>query len=141
MIMNALLQLREYTPEDYLMLATWWKEHGWDAVPMAILPKLGVIVESVDGEERTPIAASFLYMDNSSSGVSMMEWTVSNPKAPGRTTIKAINTIVEFFSLSAKEMNYQVMLTTCKQPSLARVLEKAKFIRTDSEMIHLIKPL
>lgn len=135
------LQLRDYTPEDYPMLCEWWKGHGWEAVPELMLPKLGVIVDEFDAYGfPKPIAASFLYMDNS-CGVAMMEWTVSNPKAAGRTTLKAISTIIEFLSISAKEMNYAVILTTCKQQSLSRVFEKGKFIRTDSEMIHLIKPL
>jgi len=38
-------------------------------------------------------------------------------------------------------MNYTVMLTTCKQESLAKVYEKSGFLQTDSEMIHLVQNL
>lgn len=139
--MKLLLQIREYTPNDYPMLCEWWRGHGWDPVHELMLPKLGVIVDEFDADGfQMPIAASFLYMDNS-CGVAMMEWTVSNPKAAGRSIFKAISTIIDFLAISAKEMGYSVILTTCKQPSLARVFQKGKFIRTDSEMIHLIKPL
>ena len=38
-------------------------------------------------------------------------------------------------------MGYTVMLTTCKQESLAKVYEKTGFQRTDSNMIHLVQLL
>jgi hypothetical protein len=87
-----------------------------------------------------PIASGWLYMDNS-VGVSILEWMVANPKANPKAVYRSIKAIVEFLKNQAKEMNYTVMLTTCKQESLAKVYEKNGFLRTDSEMIHLMQPL
>jgi hypothetical protein len=121
---------------DYPIVKEWWEGHGWNAVPLSVLPKLG-IVANLDGG---PVAAGWLYMDNS-IGVSMMEWVVSNPAAKPKCVYRSIKAIVEFLKGQAKSFGYSVMLTTCKQESLARVYEKTGFQRTDTEMIHLIQPL
>jgi len=126
-----------FDPEiDYPIVKDWWVGHGWNAVPLAVLPKLGVMA-ILDGK---PIASGWLYMDNS-VGVCMLEWMVANPAASGKSVYRSIKAIVEFLKKQAKEMDYAVMLTTCKQQSLAKVYEKSGFLRTDSEMIHFIQPL
>ncbi len=79
-------------------------------------------------------------MDNS-IGVSILEWMVASPDAKPKAVYKSIKTIVEFLKLRAKDMGYSIMLTTCKQESLARVYEKTGFQRTDSGMIHLVQAL
>lgn len=121
---------------DYPMVSEWWIAHGWNAVPVGVLPKLGIIAEMDGG----PVAAGWLYMDNS-IGVSMLEWMVSNPEAKPKSVYRSIKAIAEFLKGQAKEFGYSVMLTTCKQESLARVYEKAGFQRTDTEMIHLVQTL
>jgi hypothetical protein len=129
--------VREFEPErDYETVKAWWHGHGWPGVPLAMLPKLGVIAFRDEQEA----AAGWLYMDNS-CGVCMLEWLVTNPDLRGREPIYAIRTVTDYLTLAAKEMNYGVMLTSCKQPSLARIHEKAGFTRTDGEMIHLVKTL
>jgi hypothetical protein len=121
---------------DYGTVESWWIGHGWPAVPRGVLPRLGVMALF----EGSPVACGWLYMDNS-IGVSMLEWMVSNPSANPRHVLKGIKAIVEFLKDQAREMNYTVMLTTCKQESLAKVYEKTGFRKTDSEMIHLVQTL
>lgn len=129
--------LKMFEPEtDYPIVKEWWVGHGWNAVPLAVLPKLGIVANLDSG----PVAAGWLYMDNS-IGVSIMEWVVSNPEAKPKSVYRSIKAIVDFLKGQAKSLGYSVMLTTCKQESLARVYEKTGFLRTDSEMIHLIQPL
>jgi len=131
-----LLQLREFQPDDYPIVAGWWSAYGWSAVPYAILPKLGVV--GTLGHE--PAAAGWLYMDNS-VGVCMLEWLVTNPYCTGKESLRVINAITEHMKSVALSMNYGVMLTTCRQPSLARVHERNGFIKTDEGMIHLVRIL
>jgi hypothetical protein len=121
---------------DYPIVSQWWINHGWSAVPLGVLPKLGIVAE-LGGE---PVAAGWLYMDNS-IGVSMLEWVVANPEAKPRSVYKSIKAIVEFLKGQAMAFGYAVMLTTCKQESLARIYEKTGFHRTDSEMIHFVQTL
>jgi len=128
--------IRMFQESDYPMVQQWWVEHGWTPVPFGMLPKLGVIW-GADGDD---LAAGWLYMDNS-VGVCMLEWVVSNPVAPGAGVVRAISHIVKFLSAEAIRLNYSVMLTTCRQESLARLYERQGFKKTDSEMIHLVKGL
>ncbi len=128
--------IRFFFKDDYLMVSEWWNAHGFPPVPQAILPRLGVVAE-LDG---SPIAAAWLYMDNS-GGVSMMEWLVTNPGNRPKDSFRAISTIVNFLGEEAVANGYGVMLTTCKQPSLAKVFERTGFQKTDEGMIHLIRGL
>lgn len=132
--MNSIREINLDT--DHATLAAWWEAHGWPVVPRAILPKLGVM--AMAGE--MPVAAAFLYMDNS-VGVSMLEWLVTNPDATGRQTLAAIGAVIGFLSERALEMDYGVMLTSCRQPALARIFEHHGFARTDEGIIHMVRKL
>jgi hypothetical protein len=112
------------------MLSDWWKGHGWPPVPLHVLPPLGVIW----GDK----AAGFAYMDNGGCGVAMIEWLVTNPKA-GISAAKALHHVVDFLVMDLTRMDYTTILTTCKQESLARLLEREGFKVSDREMIHLVR--
>jgi hypothetical protein len=124
--------LRIWSHEDYDMLAAWWQGHGWPAVPERILPPLGVIFADK--------AAGFAYMDNGGSGVAMIEWLVTNPQA-GLSAAKGLHHVVDFLSMDLARMGYTTILTTCRQESLARLLNREGFKTSDREMIHLVKTL
>lgn len=130
-----MIQLRDFTPEDYPTLEGWWQGHGWSPVPLQILPRLGIIAEMHTGAEIQPTAAAWLYMDNS-VGVAMLEWMVADPKANPRTVLKALNATIDFLKERAKELRYTVILGTCRQESLSKLLQKQGFHVTDSGMIH-----
>lgn len=121
---------------DYEIVSGWWQGHGFPVIPAAVLPKLGVVM-SIDGVDA---AAGWLYMDNS-VGVSMLEWLVTNPENKPRDSLVAIREIISFLKDRAVAMDYGVMLTTCKQPSLIKVLERNGFTRTDEGMYHAIASL
>lgn len=122
--------LRLVEAGDYNMLKLWWQGHGWPAVPQRVLPPLGVIYGNK--------AAGWLYMDNGGTGVAMMEWLVTNPEAKPLEAARAISKVVEFLKSEAKRMDYPIILTTCRQKSLARLLNRAGFETSDSDMIHLL---
>lgn len=118
---------------DYATLTEWWKGHGWNAVPRAILPKLGVIAEH-DGVQ---VAAAFLYMDNS-VGVAMLEWLVTNPAANPVACVRSVSQVIQFLTERALELDYGVMLTSCRQPALVRLYERNGFVKTDEGVTHLL---
>lgn len=112
------------------MLQQWWNGHGWPAVPEAALPRLFVIYEDT--------AAGGLYMSNCGAGVAMLEWLVTNPESAPLKAARALKRVVEFLLVEARRMDYGMVLTTCRQPSLSRLLERSGFRVTDSQMIHLV---
>jgi len=117
----------------YAEVATWWAGHGWEPVPQAILPRLGVI-GSIDGQG---IAAAWLYMDNS-IGVAMLEWMVGNPKGEARQVLRALRSVVEFLKAEAKRLDYGVILTSCRQAGLVKWLQKRGFMKTDEGVTHML---
>lgn len=119
----------------YPTLAEWWAGHGWDAVPFVVLPRCGVLVENGDG---MPVAAAFLYMENSGVGVAWMEWTVTNPSISPRVAFLAITMLTQSVREVALELDYGVVMTTARQESLVRVLKRNGFTVTDREMTHLL---
>lgn len=132
-----MITLREINLDvDHPVLSTWWEAHGWPVVPRAILPKLGVM--AMDGDLR--VAAAFLYMDNS-VGVSMLEWLVTNPDCTGKQSLGGIKAVIEFLAERALELDYGVMLTSCRQPGLARIYEHHGFAKTDEGVIHMVRKL
>jgi hypothetical protein len=68
----------------------------------------------------------------------MMEWLVTNPNAKPLDAARALRKVVAFLKSEAKRMAYPIILTTCRQPSLARLLGRDGFEVSDKEMIHLI---
>jgi hypothetical protein len=122
--------IRLWKEADYPMLASWWAGHGWQAVPKVVLPRCGVIA----GEK----AAGFLYMD-CSAPVSILEWLVTNPEAKPKDAYQGLKMCVEFLQGEAQAFGKPVILSTCKQESLAKFLEKQGFERTDEQMIHFAK--
>lgn len=125
--------IRKFEEEkDYEMLKSWWESHGWEGVNPGLLKPLGHIVEIDD----KPIVASFLY-PVLGCGLAIMEWTVSNPEATRFSVVKAMSSITKFFKEWCLENGYGVLITTCKQESLARLHERNGFTKTDESMIHL----
>lgn len=133
---RELMYLRTYEPEDYPVLVTWWQAHQWPPVPAEILPKLGLIAF----DDHGLVVASWLYMDNS-VGVSMLEWTVSNPEASGFRVVAGVKAVTEFLADRARELGYGIMLTTARQPALVRLHERNGFAVTDLGVTHLLKHL
>lgn len=119
----------------YPILEAWWRGHGWDPVALAVLPRCGVMIEDDAGQ---PIAAAFLYMENSGVGVAWMEWTVTRPELPGRQAYLAITMLTQAVREVALALDYGVVMTTARQDSLVRVLERNGFAVTDRGMTHLL---
>ena len=122
--------MRLWKPADHELVASWWGGHGWAAVPQRVLPPLGVIHDDT--------AAGWAYMDNGGIGVAMIEWLVTNPAASPLKAARSLRAVVEFLKSELKRMDYAIVLTTCRQESLARLLEGQGFGRSDSGMIHLL---
>ncbi|HWL54278.1 MAG TPA: hypothetical protein VNQ90_17695 [Chthoniobacteraceae bacterium] len=126
--------LRFFEPErDYQTVRGWWEAHGWSAVPVQVLPRLGIVAER-GGE---PTAAGWLYMDNS-VGVGWLEWLVARPDASPRDVYRALASVIEFIRSEAKRMGYHTLISTCRQESLGRLLERNGFNQSDTGVSHFV---
>lgn len=132
---SRIIDIRGLDAALYELLTAWWQAHGWNPVPLAILPRCGIWIEDDTGN---PLAAAFLYMENSGVGVAWLEWMVTNPAIAPRKAYVAIGVITQAAREVALELDYGVLMTTCRQESLARTLEKNGFSVTDRGVTHLI---
>lgn len=121
------------TDDLYPLVCEWWQGHGFPAIPRRRLPPVSAI--------HTGGAFGCLYMDNGGTGVAMMEWLVTDPAATARDAYRALCGVVEFLKATALEHDYDMILTTCRQPSLANLLERMGFTKSDKGMIHLFANL
>lgn len=125
------VMLRLFTPEDHTIVCAWWEAHGWPAIPLHRLPH-GVIA-SKDGMD---VAAGWLFIDAFGSGLALVEWLVSNPKAPARAVVAGMKTAVKFLVWRAGEDDFRCdyILTVCRQKGLQRLLEDSGYAVTDQNI-------
>lgn len=124
---------RFYKSDDYPMLKDWWAGHrDWTPVPEEMLPNLGVIVSTDDKD----LCAGFLYITNSK--MCLMEWVVSNPKAPREGRGESIDFLLEALKTIAKEKGYSVIFTMTGHPVFKSRLVQHGFQITDENMTHLV---
>lgn len=119
---NPIYQIQHYAPADYSTLETWWHEHGATPPPEVILPKLGVIVQEFGEGDPSPVAALFLYLDNS-TGVCFLEHIVTRP---GLSMKRARNSLLwgmRCLRKLAANMDYGVMFCHTLSP-IARTLKR-----------------
>jgi hypothetical protein len=115
------MNLREFQPEQYDMVANWWDAHHWHAVPKEFLSKTGLLIEDEDG---TPRAAIWLYRTD--SAVMMAEWLVTNPDNTSRESYAAVKKLLEDVKLIADSAGAYLM-TFLQDPSLVKNFQKQGF--------------
>ena len=70
----------------------------------------------VVSEEGKDLASGFLYETN--SGIAWLEFIVTNPKTTSEERNKAILTLLEELSSSAKELGFSVIFSSIKNENL-----------------------
>jgi hypothetical protein len=114
--------------EDWFTLSEWWACHRYAGPDRSMLPKLGIMVEK-DG----PIAAIWLYMDNS-VGVCFAEYPVTKPGLSMKEARESFTHAIEFLKIAAKEMNYGILIVRTR-PAIARILFKLGFTKDQENIV------
>ena len=83
-------------------------------------------------------AAGWLFMDNSGCGIGKMEWAVTNPSNKPKESVQAIRELVGAVKVVADALDYGVIFTSVKQPSLIRLFERCGFVKSDTGMTNMI---
>jgi hypothetical protein len=121
-----------YTPEHYPTLCQWWTAHNWTAPPQSCLTAQGLIIPDQ--------AAAFLWRDPTST-LAAQEFLVTNPSNTPLQSFRAIVTLSKAIADLARLQGATALFTSCVQPSLARTLQTTGFLQTDTNVIHMIRPL
>lgn len=123
------MQIKRFEESDYSLLCSWWFEHGWNPIPLDLLPKVGYIVDD--------ICAGFLYVNN--SGLCHLEWIISDPRSDKTARDKALTVLIDTLCSTAKEFNLSAIFTTSSNKILIERLKTHGFNQTDVGVTHLIK--
>ena len=129
------MRIAQYTLEDMPMLNSWWDGHKHPTVPFEILPDVGIIAYD---DENTPLAFGVLYACNSAP-IGWIEWITSNPEVSAFASYRGVSTVLDFLCLEAKKSGINVLMSTCRQKSLGKVLSKNGFAQTDESVSHYLK--
>jgi hypothetical protein len=115
-----IMELISFRPEQYELVAKWWKAHDWQSVPEAFLSKTGLLI--YDGD--IPRAAIWIYRTD--SPIMMAEWLVVNPDNTARQSYAAIKELLENVKLIADSAGAYLM-TFLQNESLVKTFKKQGF--------------
>lgn len=124
-----------YTPEFYPILAKWWNDHDWPAIPQDALPKTGIVITN----EENPIVAGFLYKTDST--MAWMEYIVADAKSDKMIRSEALDMLIDCLLFIAKENGFKTVFTSSVHPSLIARKQKHGFIVGDTNTTQLIRSL
>ena len=94
--------MREYKPEDYEQLMSWWLKRNKNPINPDLFSDTGFIVDGV--------AAVFLYTTNSK--IAYLECMICNPDVDKSITDKALNNLTELAAEAARQMGYKALMAT-----------------------------
>lgn len=110
------IRIAEHT--DYEMLREWWGFWRFPAPSIEALPQwsddsFNGVIASEGGKD---LACGFMYTTNSS--IVWIEFIVTNPKTTAEERNKAILSVLEELSFSAKESGYSIAFSSIKNENL-----------------------
>lgn len=115
------MQFRTYEPEDYDIIAEWYRRHGLLPYPEVFMP-VGLVVSIGDKD----ICAGFLHQDKFSP-MSWINGVVSNPDAGNIEIYKGVKYLVNKFKTICEGEGYQVLAAFVYQESLTRLFAEIGF--------------
>lgn len=116
--------------EDYQMISGFWEGRG-SPPARNLLPTLGVMADDM--------ACGFLYMDASGSGVAVMAWTATDPKAPHIERGRAMVEVIDFLEHEAAALGYHSVMATHNTPSFIRLFTRRGYVTGDGELCQMFK--
>lgn len=126
---------RYFTPDDYEMICKWWQDWSWQPLPLAALPRTGIIVTN----EGVDLAASFIYTTDSC--VCWAENFISNKEAPRHLRKGSIEFLIEKTIEEGKNQGFMMMMSSVEHEGLIKKLTDANFLAAEKGMTNLVRAL
>ncbi len=115
----------------------WWQARGSQPPPRQVLPGCGATAHYHD----EPIAAAWLYLDATGSGMGWLAWLIGNPSAPPLRVGRALHLAIDFLAEHAHALGYHTLVSTYQQPSLVRWFQRRGWQTGERQLVHLFKSL
>ena len=126
------ISVREFRETDYELFVNWGRAHGWEPLPISLLPSGKVVLVN-----DNPICMGFKYITNSM--MSWIEWVMSDPTSDKEIRSLCLDKLIE--SLIEDREPGEVFMT-CIESShkgLEKRYKQFGFKVTDQEMQVMIK--
>lgn len=124
------------TPALYQTICEWWKSHSWPVLPQNVLSKRGYM--AFIGEK--PIISAYLFKDES-CGFCLVEWITSNPESSSEERELALKELLDHISEEARKIGGFLLNAMVQNQNLVQRLIRNNFQISDTQMIHLQRPL
>jgi hypothetical protein len=121
--------VRQYAPQDYGLIKSWWEARSFPAIAPTFLPKTGFIVENH--------AVGFLYRTD--SALAWMEWITTNPESDKIERDKALNLLIETLFTEAKRLGHSVLFTSVQDAGLIERYQRHGFALSEGGMSNMVK--
>jgi len=122
--------IRNLKEDDYDTLCKWWKENKFPIVPRQILPDngLGGIMVQVDNID---VCACFLYLTNSK--ICWLEYIVMDFQYKDKKNREKVKELaINQLRIFAKELGFEAMFTSVKNPNLVKTFETLGFSKDET---------
>lgn len=127
------MKLIKFTPDHHSIVSKWWEAQKWPVIPLEMLSKNGLLVETDDGRLA---CAGWLY--STDSKISWVEWIVANPDVRREERSKALDYLIETLTTTARVLGFNTLFSSVKHPLLIDRMQKHGFHVTDKNMSNMI---
>lgn len=128
MKLEVIMDIHEHHP----VFASWWQSRGVAVIPAELLPRLGIMAV----EDGSPVAAVWLYMDNSIP-LGFLNWFVTRPGLSPRKSKEALDHMIHFLKQEASRLGIKALFSGCETGSgLSRLLDRHGFALAGKGISH-----
>lgn len=121
--------------KHYDIACEWWKQWKWNALPLAALPKNGIVVY----DNELPVCMGFIYLTDSC--ICWVEHIIANQSADRTQRSHGIDLLIKALSKKAKSLDYVIAMTSINKKTLIAKHIKNGYAITDTSMTNLLKVL
>jgi hypothetical protein len=130
------MELRRFDPEqDYVDAVTYWKQQKWPAVPLDLLPQVGIV--ALDGDRK--IAFGWLYQTDSK--FALVEFVLGNPNVDWELRDEGVQLVINRLCEEAKERGFTSIFSSIGHKRLIEKYKSNGFRVTDENMTNFIRRL
>lgn len=121
--------VRLYTPADYQLVCSWWKEWGWPCLPESCLPEIGLI-------EEEAVCAWLIRTD---CNVAWLAYIISTKSIRGKKRQQSINRLIYTMETIARSLGFKYLHALDNSPHLAGHYKQCGFVQNPTQ--HFIKEI
>jgi hypothetical protein len=133
------MKFRKYTESDYELLNEWWFNWKWPSIPPEALPKNGIVIEADDNE---PLCMGFIYSGDAC--ICWLEWVTANPHVERQERKDSLDLLLQELINLSKDLKFASIFTSLninRSPGLFKKMLNAGFVKTDENVVHLLRSL